>query len=90
MSTLKKSAPSLLEYLAEELQCLYLSDLKSGYCRPSLWRAVQAVPAEQYPEKEWRDALQYLTGLRPKGNVPGGILKDLLTDWLKENGGRPY
>ena len=62
---------SLLERLAGALSCTYLSDLHlfphpcSAVCR-----ALEAIPAGSYPDREWNDALVYLTGQPEQPGIP--------------------
>ena len=63
----EKNSFALLEILARQMDCEYLSDLKyldpAGRARlAGLVRAI--APAEAAPE-EWNDALTYLTGQDP-------------------------
>lgn len=51
----------LLEDLAGQLGCMYLSDLHRAE-RRRLSRCLQTFRAETYSLWEWNDAAQYLTG----------------------------
>ena len=53
----------LLEYLAEEAGCNYLSDLRCGANFHFLQRLLQVqIQPEDYPLKEWNEAACYITG----------------------------
>ena len=58
---------SLLELLAGEMGCLYLSDLRAlgGADRLRLARALEKIEPREEDLREWNDALAYLTGLPP-------------------------
>ena len=63
----EKNSFALLETLARQMGCEYLSDLKylDPAARARLAGLVRAIaPAEAAPE-EWDDALTYLTGQDP-------------------------
>lgn len=50
----------LLEYLASRSGCAYLSDLKFLPAEKQQFSFLEGVPLENFPEKEWRDAVMYL------------------------------
>lgn len=52
----------LLEWLAQETACPYLSDLKQQSYWPALLRALHKAPRDAWPLREWQDACQYLVG----------------------------
>lgn len=53
---------SLLEYLAAQSGCMYLSDLHQPYNLFFVQRAVSRVPPSDYSLWEWKDAVHYITG----------------------------
>ena len=55
-------ALGLLDYLAYEAGCLYLSDLLNPYYWPSVRQALQRLDSRMYSLWEWNDAAEYLTG----------------------------
>lgn len=54
----------LLERLAQDTGCVYLSDLHKQDIQVKLLTALITVVADEYPLKEWNDALVYVAGLR--------------------------
>lgn len=52
----------LLEWLTQETNCPYLSDLKQQTYWPALLRALHRAPRDRWPLREWQDACQYLIG----------------------------
>jgi hypothetical protein len=58
-SKLKKG---LLERIAAQTDCMYLSDLRNSHLKKSCRLAVAGIPAEDYPVKVWQDAAYYITG----------------------------
>lgn len=60
---------SLLDLLAKEMHCEYLSDLKfvDNRCRKEIAQTIQLHhPVESASMFEWNDALNYLTGNGPE------------------------
>ena len=53
---------TLLDYLAGEMGCVYLSDLCWGRRGARLRWVISRTPAEAFPLKDWRDALAYMGG----------------------------
>lgn len=58
----------LLDYLAYQAGCVYLSDLRylGGWQRARLARALAEIPAEAADLRAWNDALEYLAGAQPE------------------------
>lgn len=56
---------SLLDVLAVEMRCTYLSDLRllSNVQKLELARLVEKIPPEEASLDEWNDALEYLIGI---------------------------
>lgn len=56
---------SLLDYMAAEIGCSYLSDLHylSRPRRQVLAHKVEKLPLDEHDIKEWNDALTYVTDL---------------------------
>lgn len=64
MSADNEKTLGLLEYIAANAGCQYLSDL-SYPCRPPLYsiaRIVRKIDPAQYSLREWADAVHYITG----------------------------
>ena len=57
----------LLDYLAWQAGCAYLSDLHflTPAQRVRLRRAVEALPPESVPLRSWNDAAAYIAGAGP-------------------------
>ena len=53
----------MLDELARQCGCLYLSDLRYPPAQPALRRVLKHFPAEDYPAAQWTEALSYLAGL---------------------------
>ena len=55
----------LLDTLAEKMNCIYLSDLRF-LPRPNaaLRQAVADLPLDGFSEYEWKDAAEYLCGVK--------------------------
>ena len=55
----------LLDILAEKMNCTYLSDLRF-LPRPNaaLRQAVSRLPLDDFSEYEWKDAAEYLCGVK--------------------------
>ena len=81
MSTLFTALP-LLDYLAWQAGCEYLSDLPraDGCRRAQLLRALQRLPAEAAGLREWNDALDYLVQAPPAETPDQARLR--LIAWL--------
>ena len=74
----------LLDYLALRAGCTYLSDLhRPGPSqRAQLCRALAELAPDCAPQREWDDAVAYLTGGPP---APGPeAAKAALLDWLAQ------
>lgn len=56
-----KNTPSLLDHLALSLESCYLSALRNEALYPSLYHALLSCPAGDWPLRDWKDALHYLT-----------------------------
>lgn len=61
----KQGKGDLLDVLAEQLSCSYLSDLKSPMERPAIAQALLSISAESYSLAQWNEALAYLCGIAP-------------------------
>ncbi len=57
-----KSTVALLDFLAQETDCAYLSDLRKPNLYPELFEAMEHIEAERYSFMEWKDAIAYITG----------------------------
>ncbi len=52
----------LLDRIAAESGCMYLSDLRGGVFKERCRFAVAQIPAAEYPVKAWEDAVYYIVG----------------------------
>lgn len=52
----------LLEDLAAGLECLYLSDLRYGYCQSALRFVLPCLDPGRYSVEEWNRAAAYIMG----------------------------
>lgn len=55
---------TLLEYLMQELDCMFLSDLHSRRFLEAVQRTVARMDWTRFNRKEWNDAVDYITGTR--------------------------
>lgn len=55
---------NLLEYLARETGCIYLSDLHKPDIQARILAALSVVAAEDYPLEEWNEVLEYVARRR--------------------------
>ena len=62
MYTPSEQKQDLLEKLSQDLDCLYLSDLRSPLRAGELERAAENLNAAAYSLREWADAINYITG----------------------------
>ena len=71
----------LLELLALEMGCMYLSDLRylSPERREDLARKLKEIPLRERDVREWNDALEYLTGA-PEEKTAYKYSRDMLQD----------
>lgn len=56
------SKSGLLEQIAEEVGCLYLSSLREVRLYPKIRKAVKRLEESEYSQHEWEDAVSYITG----------------------------
>lgn len=63
-----KTEISLLDLLTLQMDCVYLSDLRSldGCQRSRLAHRLEQLPALGEELRDWNDALEYLTGASPE------------------------
>lgn len=52
----------LLERLAEETGCIYMSDLRGALMREQCMTLLSKIETSEYSEEVWRDAANYMTG----------------------------
>lgn len=52
---------SLLEYLMDQVGCLYLSDLPIPQYRRQIIENLEALEPDSYPVREWNDTVSYIT-----------------------------
>lgn len=63
----------LLDYLAYQGGCAFLSDLRSlnTAVKRRLVQTLEHIPPEAASLQEWRDALEYLTGAKTDADAAG-------------------
>ena len=55
----------LLDILAERMNCTYLSDLRFlPQPNAALRQAIASMPLDDFSEYEWKDAAEYLCGIK--------------------------
>lgn len=69
---------TLLEYLAQRLGYVYLSDLHFTVQAKALRREIEAIAPGSFPAAQWREAYQYLVGCAPPGATEGALRQGLL------------
>lgn len=69
----------LLERIAADSDCMYLSDLRSSFFKRSCRLAVAVIPAADYSIKVWQDAFYYITGNKENFKNPEEAKQKLLT-----------
>lgn len=52
---------SLLEFLKEQIGCLYLSDLPMVQYHDQIILSLEKLKLDSFPLKEWNDAVSYIT-----------------------------
>ena len=62
---------SLLDFLACEMKCEYLSDLKalSAGQKEKLADVIKSIQSSERDLRDWNDAIEYLTGAQAKGTA---------------------
>lgn len=75
----------LLDFLARNLHCDYLSDLKflSRNQRQILAETVSGIQPDSIPLREWNDALQYLTdseSMATQEDAKQSLIRNLVKD----------
>lgn len=72
---------SLVDYLALQAGCMYISDLRSltWSAQLHLKHCIKKLAPEYFSAFQWQDAVEYLTGQTPQVNDVGA-LKDLLLE----------
>ena len=68
----KRKNIELIELLAEQAGCTYLSDLRLEDYRCRLEGCLQKMDIERYGEEEWAEAANYLTGT-PKEEIATNV-----------------
>ncbi|WP_313155964.1 hypothetical protein [Lacrimispora sp.] len=58
----KNARLGLLDRIAANSGCMYLSDLRNCISIRCCCFAIADIPAEDYPVKVWEDAVSYITG----------------------------
>ena len=83
----------LLDELARQMGCEYLSDLRflDALARQALGCALKALPSRYASLREWNDALAYLTGEPPQSTADAAraLLVERLTHPSADLPGQP-
>ena len=53
---------TLLERLAKEARCAYLSDLHAPECAEELSAALESIPVCEEERAQWNEAVRYISG----------------------------
>ena len=56
------ASQELLEYLADLVNCEYLSDLRCRAPARAVGEVLRTIRAKEFPDGQWREAVRYLTG----------------------------
>lgn len=59
----------LLDRIASEAGCMYLSDLRGSTAKGGFRFVVSDIPATDYSLEVWQDALYYITGIEENFNT---------------------
>lgn len=51
----------LLDFLAEEIGCEYLSELREGTRNKDIKKILVRIRADRFSMEDWKDAVEYLT-----------------------------
>ncbi|WP_124065248.1 hypothetical protein [Clostridium sp. E02] len=78
----KNIREGLLDRIAIESGCMYLSDLRGSVGKIGCRFAVSEIPATDYSEKIWQDAFYYITGIEENFNTAEQA-KQRLLEYLK-------
>lgn len=80
---------SLVDFLAKEMGCVYVSDLThlDAWQQQRLAAVLQRLPADAASEREWDDALCYIEMLPPQNDAEKDR-KCLLSALLRERRGK--
>ena len=70
--------PSLLELLANQCECPYLSDLHTQPYHYPLRNVVLQLAADNYSYQEWRDSFAYILGRKPRAQAAEEIKQELI------------
>ena len=58
----KERTQELLEVIARRVGCGFLSDLHQSWELPCIQHVIRGLDAREYDLREWKDAVQYITG----------------------------
>ena len=84
MSAAQDEKAKLLEKLALQVGCAYLSDLHAPQWAAQLLEALRATPAGAAELEEWKEAAQYITGEQKSFDSSQGALEFLVQYLEKE------
>ena len=79
----------LLECLAVNCGCIYLSDLHEPYGSYRIAQAVKNLSVSDYSLQEWNDAVKYITGQPLQFKTVEQAIDYLLNDATKKGGSAP-
>ena len=55
----------LIDYLYQEINCCYLSDLHNPVYRKMILNVLKGIPESRYPMKDWNEMLTYVMPSAP-------------------------
>lgn len=93
MNTTNALVLPLLDFLAYQARCEYLSDLPhaTGWQRVRMVRALEKIPPEAASLHDWNDALDYLVQAPPEETAQAAreqllaMLAERLNDYARKN-----
>ncbi len=62
LSSSKGTGDGLLDRIAAETGCMYLSDLRGSAFRKRCRLVISRIPANDYPVSVWAEAMDYMIG----------------------------
>ena len=74
----KNAKVGLLDRIAAESGCMYLSDLRNCISKRRYRNVVAKIPATDYPVKVWEDAVRYMTGTEEDFKTAEAVKQRLL------------
>lgn len=68
----------LLEYICQELNCNYISDLCQESCLSQIQQVVRYIDHDRYDLDQWKDAVYYITKKKVNKETAGQFIEYLL------------